>query len=1600
MPRFNKQRFYKQHALALMLFIGLFSGSAGSNTDNEPGAIAVSSNSDGSLDIDGNGELDALTDGLVILRGMFGLSGSQLIQGAIGDDAIYTDSADIEARITALGDNLDIDKDGNVDALSDGLLILRYLFGLTDDPLTTGVVSGGAQRYSAADIEEYLLQIANVVDAETFSGKVIDGYVSGANIFIDQNFNFQKDAGEYSAITDSNGEFSISVDSSIASCLKSRPIIANVPVGAVDSTLGTVTQAYQMILPSINDTGSALIVISPFTNLLSDAVVQGKISSGIKDALSVSDGCASKGDSIASNITDELNQIRSTIESSLGISYSELLGDFIANPSNSAITETSAQSIASFLPYFKQLSDEFDAELTALHNKTINTDITIKKDSINSILADAAVTEIPLSFSAIYKTEPNASGWFIEEKIEARGARINKNGEIIHHTCFTTDENCKTENRELSDLRNASEHYFRTSSFLNNSYDPTTYSYILNIEDSQIVYYDVSGNPSYRTCIYQNWLYLTPVDSRENFTTNDRYNTGKSSGPGDADDCVAVESGLNESLFVALVDNYDDGTNFESIDVRITNPNYIESTFFDNKINKIYENKDSLEIDPLVQEIASIPRNLKDINILRDKISADSSDQIAIYWTKRNSSSQMLESARILISYDPSADEFTYGTYENSASGSEYTELVKTTGQQARDDLYAKIKAQSSPFSSEAILGTAAVTDDRTSITGKTVDGYISGATVFFDVNFNQRLDAGEYSGLTDEDGVFDIKINDADLECVKARPVVANIPVGAVDSSLGTVTEAYQMLLPSVNDVGSNQIVISPFSSLLSQAILEGKASSSLNEDLTVFEGCQTEGDSVADNISSQVQSLISTIETSFGVTWSDLTSDFIATGGTNEVSEVAAQKIASYFPHFKKIRDEISSDLTAKYDRNVTPNISLSEAALSSIFSDTEYVTLPLEFLSIYKTNPNSDGFYSIEEITTEGAKVSSSGVLSRYKCIYDDSSLCDTTILNLNSIGNGSKQYRRDSAVYKDDFTVDGVAGNFVIQGEESRGVRNENETYCESQEKIQFNGPADSMGINMEYRYGFNRQAQDIFDCSILPNYGPNLSLRVEKQGNNIPSAGDRAPVWALQFNVLALADTDLVKNKVFNIVDNDSINPENLIKEVASIPYKFSKIDEMRKLLKYGESAFYYYTPNSANTGSTRPFCTTTFQVSSVPRDDQIYGSCDDYDPGTVEYTPLVYSGDNLFGQEARDKMFEILQATEFNYDNMVGGSAPQSNILFEVESPGVSFYERLVSENPRDYKVFPRWNESKQWIDASLVGSEIAKASIDAFLNGNYTTDSWFSMAINVDAPYTSTQDFKLQVFSNDNYQANSAYLEVIVTLKIETTDAGAVKVSWLDGDSVTFKIIDGTTELSKTAVNDRGDRVVEIPNQSYIFEDFDFLKSLLDRVRGLLSEAEMQALTDFFVSGSDYSYKIDLGSYAVLDDFDKTSSIIAGVFGVADTPSNSVYSYYQRFDEGDQKSICFEAPWIAEDDITFDIVPIYEGKPGFIESTEASFSSTSVLIGKGTQSECVTFTASIDDAFKERQEFLYFDIQNVSNAASGRNIPIRLTIEDMGYAD
>jgi hypothetical protein len=63
---------------------------------------------------------------------------------------------DIEAYIEDGKSALDVDGSGTPDALTDGVLIVRYLFGFRDSVLINGALAPGATRTAADDIEVYI----------------------------------------------------------------------------------------------------------------------------------------------------------------------------------------------------------------------------------------------------------------------------------------------------------------------------------------------------------------------------------------------------------------------------------------------------------------------------------------------------------------------------------------------------------------------------------------------------------------------------------------------------------------------------------------------------------------------------------------------------------------------------------------------------------------------------------------------------------------------------------------------------------------------------------------------------------------------------------------------------------------------------------------------------------------------------------------------------------------------------------------------------------------------------------------------------------------------------------------------------------------------------------------------------------------------------------------------------------------------------------------------------------------------------------------------------------------------------------------------------
>jgi len=109
------------------------------------------------LDIDGNGACDALTDGLLVLRYLFDPSGDWSYADALGSGATRTTREAIRDYLDGAASTvLDCDGNGACDALTDGLLFLRYLFDPPGDWNYADALGSGAMRTTREAIRAYL----------------------------------------------------------------------------------------------------------------------------------------------------------------------------------------------------------------------------------------------------------------------------------------------------------------------------------------------------------------------------------------------------------------------------------------------------------------------------------------------------------------------------------------------------------------------------------------------------------------------------------------------------------------------------------------------------------------------------------------------------------------------------------------------------------------------------------------------------------------------------------------------------------------------------------------------------------------------------------------------------------------------------------------------------------------------------------------------------------------------------------------------------------------------------------------------------------------------------------------------------------------------------------------------------------------------------------------------------------------------------------------------------------------------------------------------------------------------------------------------------
>ena len=186
-------------------------------------------------------------------------------------------------------------------------------------------------------------------------------------------------------------------------------------------------------------------------------------------------------------------------------------------------------------------------------------------------------------------------------------------------------------------------------------------------------------------------------------------------------------------------------------------------------------------------------------------------------------------------------------------------------------------------------------------LSGRVIDGYISGATIYLDTNFNGIQDNNEAKATSSDLGSFEFSLTDSQTECLAYVPVRVDVPVGAVDADLGVVTSAFTMVLPPTFGFveSPEQLYVTPLTSVLWDEI-EKLLEEGVGSDLT----CQT----VKENISS-----------------------------LPSFQESLSTSISNVVRHYNIPADKIFADYIADDDEDLSTKAELIVKGLKKSFSET---------------------------------------------------------------------------------------------------------------------------------------------------------------------------------------------------------------------------------------------------------------------------------------------------------------------------------------------------------------------------------------------------------------------------------------------------------------------------------------------------------------------------------------------------------------------------------------------------------------------------------------------------------------------------------------
>ena len=170
-------------------------------------------------------------------------------------------------------------------------------------------------------------------------GRAIDGYIEGAQVFLDINGDLSLNEGEPSSHTNSEGKFELSLNADQAQCLAYSPLVAFVPIGANDLDHGAVEKAYKMIRPpKIMESFESLVNITPLTTVLWNKLI---VDANVQYDLSCQNLIRNPHDLVT--INELMERSIESVVTHYNIPEDKIYSDFIA--SNDSVAATKARNI-------------------------------------------------------------------------------------------------------------------------------------------------------------------------------------------------------------------------------------------------------------------------------------------------------------------------------------------------------------------------------------------------------------------------------------------------------------------------------------------------------------------------------------------------------------------------------------------------------------------------------------------------------------------------------------------------------------------------------------------------------------------------------------------------------------------------------------------------------------------------------------------------------------------------------------------------------------------------------------------------------------------------------------------------------------------------------------------------------------------------------------------------------------------------------------------------------------------------------------------------------------------------------------------------------